>query len=1421
MTAVGLSLRKTEEKYSKHDDLRILDSRAVMDGGNLKYLLYHVAVKEDGSISDFWKAVRFTRIVRVPQDAKRQVQIMDIQKDVLTGLWHSGICTVTMISNSGPSHPELGVIFAYGTQSVGYSPGEAKYAADQDFGALVGTIEGSYAQIQHRSLTGEEASWVMSCTDNMRELLVVRGIPKPRESAVGQKDTFDLLRPEQELQDAEEQIEEVIRGLADVPYMMLVLGSPIQPKYISKWLRVVSDELSRYKSECQGQRSIGASVVFPIGMIGSLAENRGYATQQSRNEMYRTSQLQGMSEGRSWSDSQSVMSSFSESVSGSRTHNLGQSDSIAESINRGRTFQRGVSEGFGEQESVQQSRDYSESWGHRDGITESIGESTSDQTGYGTEYGKSDSVSTRVSHSDSSGGSWSNSSYTGEGSGESASDSMLVWSDKNKYDTLAERLLPNSLQQQEPYSVDKLWAYDDIVTGESIYDSVEHGVSPEATNVIDAPTTAERELQLEKLDQYVDEHYGNMPAESSELSTQQTVEIDGQKWKFTPDDWLAKEAPDYADIRYPNTYTESEEYHGIFNSNHYSSPLHGQDAETLNYYGNPFYKTDPNGNILNVDDRIMDVRSRHSNFDWLSDHGTIEQKTFTSSEVYSTTDSETNSWSAGCTAKLPTPAGSVGVDGSRSYSDMAGETSGESSSNSTNYTHTEVPGVTDSYMKTSSSGPSTSGSTTTTYGTSSEESAALGWKMGENTSFNSGQSYGRSAQYSENYGGGVGYGLSESMGYGKNTNLGSNVGENINDGRTIGQGFGTKDSFGTGFTDSTTEGRSSSYSEGGSAVDSASRSTSEGWGSGQSYSQQMSALSAMSSSISIIPAISYRESWDIYHEDRASVAKILSAFRDRLMGALQEGGHFSEVFMMTENVQDKHRAKAVLKSAFWGLDAFPTPIQVEEPDREESDHLLEHARVYSPCRKKNKKLTAIEPYRYSTFLTSNEMASYCHLPRAEAPGLSVSLEMMPRFRMPLPGKIEKGYYLGNIINTERLEHTSIPYVIPPNRLGHCLISGLSGSGKTTAALRLAYEMVTKPPHMKVLVLDWKRSYRSLYSCLGEKVKVYSLSRTDLNPLGFNPCAVPKKVDPFIWLNTIAECFSLGMGLGVRAYSIIWEHLDMLYRKHEVYAHPERSREIDMTDLQKKVMESIDNLPKFKKKFGAMTRDRLNVVANRLFYFREDSEISKIFSKHGCRSIDEILNEGQVLVMEAGNMDAVVKKFALSILAAGVFAHVQARGKPFNPPLALLWEEAHEVIVGVDDGISSALGIKQSIFETIYTESRKHGIVNIACVQNPSELPEAVLTCSPTLIALRVDSEKDQRMLTLKVGREPKYDDEGREIFRFISKQPRGWCIARMGYCGAVLDAEPSAVYVSMLPVKAPNDEEIYRYNWNDLQGDDF
>lgn len=369
----------------QHDDIRIIRSFIEYKSGadKMDYLIIEMEMMDrDGTPVHLFKAVKFYRIIKLPDTLKQSTTMMDVHAEILSAFWESQINLISMIArieDCGTDTP-IGLMQLFGVQGVAKTIAEAKEIADSDFTGLASTFQGSYRTLEFRVLNSKEAEWMREKMVNMKHIQVVRGIPKARKSAadrsakgMGGMDT----QP-----GSEETSEQFAIGLSDHEFIALTLTSPIEYDILENWLTQTTRKQTYWASIMQGSTSMNAGISLPVMFAANLGSSMG------------------SSEG------------VSDSVSEGTSTSISETESISESVSHSQGVSRGLSIGS------------SESYGESAGISHSEGDSVGTSVGRseGTSYGESDSKS--LSSSSSQGTSQSFGSSNSVGSSQSTSNSF-------------------------------------------------------------------------------------------------------------------------------------------------------------------------------------------------------------------------------------------------------------------------------------------------------------------------------------------------------------------------------------------------------------------------------------------------------------------------------------------------------------------------------------------------------------------------------------------------------------------------------------------------------------------------------------------------------------------------------------------------------------------------------------------------------------------------------------------------------------------------------------------------------------------------------------------------------------------------------------------------------------------------------------
>ncbi|HBT65557.1 MAG TPA: hypothetical protein DEB10_12955, partial [Ruminococcaceae bacterium] len=376
---LNLSKILRKDRQNPEDDFRIIRSwkEYTTDRKHMKYLMYELEMmEENGNIVRFYKAVKFTRIIRLPKSAKQSESFMDMHGQVLAAVWERNIKLLTIIANL--LHPvALGLLYLYGVQGVADSPEQAKSIADKDFIGLCSVLQGTYRVLEYRALTYDELEWLHEKMYTMDQMTVVRGIPKAKAGGV---DVGDKGMGGKNVNvDSQDTTEEYIAGMSDKEYVLQVISSPVKAEHLERWLSQTAREMTRWNKQLQGSTTMNFSISVPMMYMANLGASQGW------NHSY--------TEADSVTDT--VGNSISSSVTDSVGHSIGQT--VGESIGKtlGTSFGESMGTSHGTAEGTSAMDSVGQNVSHSDGV--SAGQST------GQSFGGSESESHNISQNQSVG----------------------------------------------------------------------------------------------------------------------------------------------------------------------------------------------------------------------------------------------------------------------------------------------------------------------------------------------------------------------------------------------------------------------------------------------------------------------------------------------------------------------------------------------------------------------------------------------------------------------------------------------------------------------------------------------------------------------------------------------------------------------------------------------------------------------------------------------------------------------------------------------------------------------------------------------------------------------------------------------------------------------------------------------------------
>lgn len=344
----------------------------------------------------------------------------------------------------------------------------------------------------------------------------------------------------------------------------------------------------------------------------------------------------------------------------------------------------------------------------------------------------------------------------------------------------------------------------------------------------------------------------------------------------------------------------------------------------------------------------------------------------------------------------------------------------------------------------------------------------------------------------------------------------------------------------------------------------------------------------------------------------------------------------------------------------------------------------------------------------------------------------------------------------------------------------------------------------------------------------ERFRFNSLGNLAFRPIKINPWKIPKGVRPQRWVDGVIDIYCRAYGLLERGKKMMGETVYSLYEEAGVFdaeQYPdwqervsELSAQVTFTKIYQKMEEfkaSLEDPTNPKGRAGNDTRDAYARLLDRLQAFaREYSIEHQLYGTSDGVSIDELIGNDDVTILESKGLEKTFKNFVFGVITSGFYQFALAHEGGFLAEdqweTVLILEEANEVLVGNDaagSGGGKEFGLSgQSEFEEILDQSAGYGLFIIAVTQKICNMPSSVIANSGMGFAGKMTAKDDIETFIRFIGREERYDD--REMVKWFPRAPIGWFVCRSSRTYDFKKMEPILVHISPLNVSKPNNAEI-------------
>ena len=242
--------------------------------------------------------------------------------------------------------------------------------------------------------------------------------------------------------------------------------------------------------------------------------------------------------------------------------------------------------------------------------------------------------------------------------------------------------------------------------------------------------------------------------------------------------------------------------------------------------------------------------------------------------------------------------------------------------------------------------------------------------------------------------------------------------------------------------------------------------------------------------------------------------------------------------------------------------------------------------------------------------------------------------------------------------------------------------------------------------------------------------------------------------------------------------------------------------------------------------GTNMQDRLQTVWRRIMVFAPGGALCELFGadlrldEPTALKVQDLIDpdKGLVTVIEADGLDLANRKFVLGSVLQAVFRYGLTQGEGVfdqdgrGPGTFIVMEEAHELFGNQGDGEDrEAAATRVAIYESMFRRARQLGLKLIVAVQNPAQVPNAILGNVGCVIAHQLVTEEDKRTTGALFNWISGIGQQFREL-RYLGEMAVGHCIIRLRASGNFLQAAPVHIAVDAPDYPKVSDEYLATKN---------
>ena len=325
-----------------------------------------------------------------------------------------------------------------------------------------------------------------------------------------------------------------------------------------------------------------------------------------------------------------------------------------------------------------------------------------------------------------------------------------------------------------------------------------------------------------------------------------------------------------------------------------------------------------------------------------------------------------------------------------------------------------------------------------------------------------------------------------------------------------------------------------------------------------------------------------------------------------------------------------------------------------------------------------------------------------------------------RLPPPMPRETDGDYKLGIII------YPAKPYSIfgmkKEELCKHIMITGMTGTGKTTATLQIIKEL--KKHEKNFLVFDWQREYKKLKKLKQFKDLLVLRVGKD-SKFKFNPLIPPKGTDVKEWLAKLIDVINHAY-LG--SYGTEYILRDILVKAYNHTKTIQEKKEYPTFRIVKEYLKK--NFLKGRMEWWNQTAVR---ILESLTY---EGGLGPVLNTERKTNMKEFLKNDIIIELDALSSDD--KKFLTEALLLWIYEFRKNQGETSEFRHATIVEEAHNILSKKKEKTEGS----ETIMETTLRMIRKFGEAVIIIDQEPSKLSESIKANTNTKITFTLGNGKD-------------------------------------------------------------------------------